>query len=179
MAFPGTKLSELGALSVADILDLLAVVDVSDTTQGPGGTTKKLTIAGLLRSLGIQGSTIATSQTQTEGAAYGNLATTGPQVSLTTGALVLVILSMRYAHRNPGVGFMAVEVSGATTTAAADANAVEVSPQNTLGHTATLVKLMAVTAGSNTFTAKYRNITSSGGATPTFSNRTLVVIPLN
>lgn len=44
----GNKISALPALTSGhSTSDLLAIVDVSDTSQGAGGTTKKITIGGL------------------------------------------------------------------------------------------------------------------------------------
>ncbi len=44
----GTKITNLTALATApDTLDVVAIVDVSDPTQAPSGTTKKITIADL------------------------------------------------------------------------------------------------------------------------------------
>jgi len=44
----GTKITDLTALATApDTLDVVAIVDVSDPTQAPSGTTKKITIADL------------------------------------------------------------------------------------------------------------------------------------
>lgn len=176
-----SKITDLTAQVPANfnLADVIAMVDLSDTTMAPSGTTKKLTLENLRRALGMAAQSIAAAQTQADGtAAYADLATTGPQVTLETGTFVLVVLSMRYAHRNPGIGYMAVDISGATTHAAVDSEAVVCSPQNTLIHSVTQLLVLSVTAGSNTFTAKYRNA-AAGSGTPTFSNRTLVVIPLN
>lgn len=44
----GTKISALSALTTVADGDLLPIVDVSDTTQGPGGSTKGVTAANLV-----------------------------------------------------------------------------------------------------------------------------------
>lgn len=41
------QISDFTALSTASANDLLVVVDVSDTTDSPQGTTKKITLADL------------------------------------------------------------------------------------------------------------------------------------
>ena len=41
----GIKITDLPALSVADSADYLCIVDVSDTSQSPAGTTKKIELA--------------------------------------------------------------------------------------------------------------------------------------
>jgi len=44
----GIKITDLTALATApNTADVIAIVDVSDTTQAPSGTTKKITIADL------------------------------------------------------------------------------------------------------------------------------------
>lgn len=46
----GTKISALSALTTTATGDLLSIVDVSDTTQGAGGSTKKITLANFFTS---------------------------------------------------------------------------------------------------------------------------------
>jgi hypothetical protein len=41
----GIKITDLSALSVADSADYLCIVDVSDTSASPAGTTKKIEVA--------------------------------------------------------------------------------------------------------------------------------------
>jgi hypothetical protein len=41
----GIKITDLPALSVADSADYLCIVDVSDTSASPAGTTKKIEVA--------------------------------------------------------------------------------------------------------------------------------------
>ena len=41
----GIKITDLSALSVAESGDYLCIVDVSDTSQSPAGTTKKIEVA--------------------------------------------------------------------------------------------------------------------------------------
>jgi hypothetical protein len=48
----GIKITDLPALSVADSADYLCIVDVSDTSASPAGTTKKIEVANA----GISGS---------------------------------------------------------------------------------------------------------------------------
>jgi len=42
-----SKISELTNLSTPDSADLIPIVDVSDKTQGSGGSTKSITISNL------------------------------------------------------------------------------------------------------------------------------------
>ena len=121
---------------------------------------------------------VATSQSVTN-AAYTDLATVGPSVTLTTGTKALVIVAADFSVATNGVGaYMSFAVSGATTQAAADiyASIFRVTG-TTFGFTASrVVYLNALTAGSNVFTAKYSS--GSGSFAATFANRYLAVIDL-
>jgi hypothetical protein len=88
--------------------------------------------------------------------------------------LAVVILEGTLNGDGGGIdAFMGFAVSGATTIAAADANSISVN-----GTTPLQVKnffvVTGLTAGSNTFTAKYKAETATGG---TFANRSIVVLP--
>jgi len=43
----GIKITDLEALSVAEATDYLCIVDVSDTSQSPAGTTKKIEVVNI------------------------------------------------------------------------------------------------------------------------------------
>jgi hypothetical protein len=108
---------------------------------------------------------------------YTDLTTAGPAVTLTTGTQALVIITTRVSgSANSDNNYMSFAVSGATTIAASDANAIN------LGGVAAGVNIRAsaassvtLTAGSNTFTAKYRSV---NGNPTTWSNRQIFVINL-
>ena len=117
--------------------------------------------------------------------AYTNLITPGPTVTLTTGTKALVIISAEFAVGDYyfDTPYASFAVSGATTIAASDANAVAsllVDPGgSSTGHTtlrASAGTLVDLTSGSNTFQMKYRS--SDGFSDWHFSNRTIVVINL-
>jgi hypothetical protein len=121
--------------------------------------------------------TVATSQGTTS-SGYTDLATAGPAVTLTTGTKVLVIISaFMYNNVSDGRVYMDFGISGATTRSATDSTA--------LGHWSTIANgprirhssasFVTVTAGSNTFTAKYRR---DYDGTATFENREITVIDL-
>ena len=119
-------------------------------------------------------SSIASSQTTTS-TTYTDLATAGPAVTITTGTKALVIMS-GFAYSSVGGynSFAGFAVSGATTIAATDAYAL--ADGSTVGGAASrATRLTTLTAGSNTFTMKYRQ-TISG--TATFINREIIVIDL-
>ena len=126
--------------------------------------------------MNLNGQNIATSETQAGGAAYGDLATPGPSVTLTlTGTTAIVWMSAQASHDAGNTGFISVEVSGASTVPASDANAVLTASYSgaiyTLGLARVLV-LTGLTPGVNTFTLKYHN---DGGAAWTFWYRSIAV----
>jgi hypothetical protein len=121
-----------------------------------------------------QAATVATSES-TSSTSYGNLTTAGPAVTLLTGTKVLVTIGAGLGNNTSGDGLaMAVAVSGATTIAAADANAAELlaAPGGFLGQLSFTFLLSGLTAGSNTFTAKYRALIAGSA---TFANRNIIV----
>lgn len=120
-----------------------------------------------------QSATVATAEA-TASLTYVALATAGPAVTVTTGTAAIVTLT-GYASNNTGgqVCYYAVAVSGATTLAAADANASVITGA-AAGYAQSLsrrFKLTGLTAGANTFTGRYR----VSGGTGTFVNRDITV----
>jgi len=123
---------------------------------------------------------VATAQSTTS-TSYTDLSTVGPSVTLTTGtkALIIFAASCQTGGANIGRTKMAVAISGATTVAAADANAIDlyfgvVATIQTRVGMAYLVT--GLTAGSNTFTAKYSG--EQSGVSITFANRQISVIDM-
>src|SRR3990167_9144142 len=89
---------------------------------------------------------------------YTDLATSGPAVTVTTGTKAIVTVSTSLTNNVIDYTYMSYAVSGATTIAAADGVALQWAPP-TAGwshHSARVSYLTSLTAGSNTFTAKYR-----------------------
>lgn len=119
------------------------------------------------------GATVATSQTTTS-TSYADLATVGPAVTVTTGTSALVIISADLTAPAGDNAFMSVAVSGASTVAAADSKALKMTNTNT-SQKSRVMLITGLTAGSNTFTAKYR----VGSGTGTFVYRELVVVPFD
>lgn len=105
-------------------------------------------------------------------------AAVGPQVSLVTGTQALVFYHAQCLNTGAGSARATVEVSGATTIAGADNRSVATFgiADNGLGAGTTVfyTGALALTAGLNVFTMKYR--VSSG--TGTFDDRRLIVMPL-
>lgn len=115
---------------------------------------------------------VATSQTTTS-TSYTDLTTSGPAVTVTTGARALVLT---YASILNSVAtnntYMSHAVSGASSVSASDQFAIrsdeslDMSLETAMLHT-------GLTAGSNTFTAKYRVTAGTG----TFYDRRIIVFP--
>lgn len=121
-------------------------------------------------------STVSTSET-TVSTTFGNLSTLGPAVTLTTGKKALVILASQVANNTAGAtGIVSFEVAGATTLAADNTRSLQFMSDSAgqLVQTSILIAVLSLTAGSNTFTMKYR----VSGGTGTFNNRRITVIPL-
>ena len=117
----------------------------------------------------------------TTSSTYTDLTTAGPAVTLTTGTKALVIVSFEGTNRAGNrSAWMSFDISGATTVAATDTNALKIT-QSTLdwepfrASSATLVT--GLTAGSNVFTAKYRSDTITT-CTADFAYREIVVIDM-
>jgi hypothetical protein len=166
---PGTTLGDLAYSSATAN---------TNTRLAIGSTGNVLTVSGGVPVWAAPGSASPASagartssfQTTTS-TSYTDLATAGPAVTLTTGTKVLIIVSAN-ASNSSGVSLADFAVSGATTRAATDDTCLLVpSGVNIAASQATF---LTVTAGSNTFTAKYRTNTS----TSTFGNRGITVIDL-
>jgi len=108
-------------------------------------------------------------------ATYADLATAGPAVTVTTGTKAMVIVGARVQASAGWNGNMSYAVSGATTVSANDEWSImsfdSYSQQFSFASTQ-----VSLTAGSNTFTAKYK--TGSADNPCTFSNRYIIVIDL-
>jgi hypothetical protein len=118
----------------------------------------------------INSAQVLTSQA-TSSTSYVDLATVGPSVTLTTGtsAIVSVGAASSPAAQGPSA-VMSFAVSGATTIAASnDFSSLGGDPY--VESVSMITKLTTLTAGSNTFTAKYK--ATSG--TATFFNRSITV----
>jgi hypothetical protein len=151
--------------------------------KAPGVATQFLNGASppafaALPAINANAASIATGETQASNTTFGNLTTTGPAVTLTTGTAVIVWVSGNVTHGASGNSAnVSVDVSGATTIAANGANSANISSagasfDNTFSRCLTITGL---TPGSNVFTLKYQN---NGGGTWTFYNRSIAVLAL-
>ena len=97
----------------------------------------------------------------------------GPSITLTTGTLAAIWLYCNQYNDSGAAAWMAVEISGATSFGASDSWAVQ--QQDTAGDRVGMGAIFDnLTAGVNTFTAKYRVSTSGTGY---FSQRRIAVWP--
>ena len=118
--------------------------------------------------------TVATSQS-TSSTTYTDLATAGPAVTLTTGTKVLVFTNTEVSTAAGRYVFADFAISGATTRAASDDTCIKMGTDaDSMQSRNGVANLMTVTAGSNTFTMKYR----VNAGTNSFINRTIVVVAL-
>jgi hypothetical protein len=118
---------------------------------------------------------VATSETTTS-ATYTAL-TTAQSVTLTTGTKVMVIVGAGlHVSTAEERAFMSYAISGATTSAASDDYAAVVCSTTAFDNDqSSYVSYRTVTAGSNTFTAQFKQSASS---TLTARNRSIIVIDL-
>lgn len=131
-----------------------------------GPTTMAVTAADSAQVLTYQTTTSTT---------YTDLATVGPSVTLTTGTKVVVAVTCYTDPSGAGASAsMGFSISGATTFAATDnyaAGRVGLSASGWAG-VISWVGIITVTAGSNTFTAKYKR---GSAATHGFDSRNISV----
>jgi hypothetical protein len=119
---------------------------------------------------------VTTSQS-TSSTSYTNLATVGPTVSVTTGTGAIIFHSCSVQNNGSGFSSMSWDISGATTRAALDADAIRhdgVAASNPWKLGVTDIVTAVLTPGVNTFTAKYK---AESGSTATFADRFICVIP--
>jgi hypothetical protein len=179
---------QVGAASPLTTKGDLYTFGTSDTRLGVGanGTTlvadsaeatglKWATAGGA--NVGSATASVDAAQTTTSSSA-GDLATAGPAVTLTTGTSALVIVNAKLGNDTDNRGaIMFFEVSGSTTIAVAEERSLlfENGTANSFYPRASAAYRVTLTAGSNTFTAKYARI---AGGTAYFATRVITVIDL-
>lgn len=170
---------DLLAATAADTVTRLAVGANSTYLRANSAAATGLEW-GALPVTAIDSAQITTSQS-TSSTSYTDLATAGPSVTLTTGTSAIVLFGARYNDDgNLGNdGYISYAVSGSTTIAASDNYSCfghqgfggEMNVPLNYQH-----KVTGLTAGSNTFTLKYRK--SGGTSTAGFLYRFITVIAL-
>ncbi|OII61223.1 hypothetical protein BJP40_06765 [Streptomyces sp. CC53] len=112
----------------------------------------------------------------TSSTSYVDLATTGPEVTVTTGssAIVLIYSQLRNTVEDSG-SMMSFAISGATSRSALDTTAIlHRGNANQSQRFSAFDMITDLTPGSNTFTAKYRVTADTG----TFGDRMIAVFAL-
>jgi hypothetical protein len=141
------------------------------------GSSGAVTVAASVASSPITASYIDTVQSMNAG--WGDLATVGPSVTVTTNTSVACFINAQvYPSTNAGNAFIGVAVSGATVVTASDDNSVWATTP-IAGNTQVLstgIVFTGLTSGSNTFTMKYR---TSGDAVENFYRRRIAVLRLD
>jgi hypothetical protein len=148
------------------------------------GASGALTIAAASpMSASSSGSAIETVESTNSG--WGDLATVGPSVTLTTNTSVICFINTIVAPTiSAGNAYICVAVTGSTVVTASDnpgayggGHTTVTTPLATVTYNmSTALLFTGLTPGSNTFTMKYR---SSGDATQQFSKRRIFVQTLD
>lgn len=119
---------------------------------------------------------ITTSQTTTS-TSYTNLATIGPEVTVTTGTSAVVLITASVSSGTAGQGgIVGYQVTGASTVAESSQRSLR-TVSASAGHRfrASMVHFeVGLSSGSNTFTCRY---CTTGSGTATFDDRQLLIIP--
>ncbi len=172
---PGTTLGDLAYSSATAN---------TNTRLGVGSTGQVLTVAAGVPSWATPSSGIPNSNVSfvsgsqaVTGTSYVDL-TTVQNVTVTTGTKALVVFSCQFENGASSLeAYMSFGVTGATTSAATDARAIKLYT-GAFAWVGTLTQgfiITGLTAGSNTFTTKYR---MQGGGSMGFSNRYISVIDM-
>lgn len=111
-------------------------------------------------------------QESTTSTSYTNLSTSGPAITIDTGTTAFITFGCScFNNASNGGASMSVAVSGASTVAAANTwecgNYQTATTTSAAVHSSRTYKFTGLTAGSNTFTAKYGARFSGGGGTGT------------
>lgn len=126
------------------------------------------------------GSDFVSTEENTTSTSYTDLTTSGPAVTITTGTKALVIVKARiFANTTGQSAYMSTDISGASSVSAADDYGLvqmSASTQNPRLNVASAHVYTGLTAGSNTFTAKYKSSNASSAAY--FRYREIIVIDL-
>ena len=142
---------------------------------GPTGDTGATGATGATGNVDAAGTVVATSEATTA-TTYTDLTTTGPAATVTIsagGTAIVTVTATSSSDNNSNSCFMSFAVTGIS---ANDVRALQKNGRNSNEpetFSATFY-VTGLTAGSNTFTAKYK----AEADTCTFLNRNIVVIPL-
>ena len=152
---------------------------------GPAGPTGATGATGATGSSGAVGAKAALVSTAvaTSSTSYTDLTNSiGPAVAVTvpaSGAVLVTITGGILSSYNGEMGAMGFALTGTNISSATDARALRWTGRNELEtfQSSATFYISGLTAGSTTFTAKYKTETG-GSKNTTFSNRNIIVIPL-
>ena len=172
---------DLVAGTGADAFSRLAVGANDTVLTAASGETTGLKWAAPAQTYPTTAQDFVGNEQDTTSTSYTDLATSGPAVTVTTGTKALVIVTAMCRNAIVGAAasraYMSYAVSGASTVAASDETAIKIGSGSTtpsLDCRFSAASLVTLTAGSNTFTAKYR-VTADTGR---WKDRTIFVMNL-
>lgn len=168
-----------GFYAVTTVTDSVTVVVTNLGDAGNTNAANTITAGAALFNAGrpriARSATVSTDES-TASTSYVDLATVGPSVTLVTGTTAIVTLgAQEYETVINFSALISVAVSGATTLAASDTNASSVTATVASARVANYISfvLTGLTAGTNTFTMKYRVENASN--TYHYENRRIMV----
>lgn len=168
--------SDGNALTAAQVT---AIKDnINETAPAKATTEGYWFIAGssanTINQRAILESSILTQESSTR-TTYGNLATTGPTVTITTGSQAIVSITAQMFQAGGDNIYMSYAVSGATTAASSDTRSLAFQAGANDAIRATATTLHSLTGGSNVFKAEYKNSAATSG---TWDDRLVLVMAL-
>jgi hypothetical protein len=163
------------ALTAAQMLAIAANINESApakaTTQGywfiSGSSANTINERAILQS------EILTQETSGR-TTYGNIATVGPTVTITTGTQALISTTAQMFNSGANNMYMSYAVSGATTSTSVDDRALAFQAGAGDQIRATCTTLQALTAGSNVCKAEYKTTAGTG----TWDDRRILVMAM-
>ncbi len=176
-AVSGTQYTAAQANALRD--NLLETLVAKVTAAGQIGVS---TGPNALAARGVAASRVAGGSQTTNSTTFGDLTTTGPSVTLTTGPSVLVLLTSFIANNVAGQGgYMGYRVSGATSIAPSAERTLRImsSIASERNRMTAAVWQTGLTPGSNTFKAEYATITTTSSNVADFDEREIAVFPLS
>ena len=179
MAWTAPRTWVTAEIVTASLLNVHVRDNLLVTAPGIATTAGRILVVGGTNAIVerlADGALVNTSET-TASTSYTNLSTSGPSVSATTGTRAIIWLGSQIANdTGGGQSYMGVDISGATTTAAADGSSVmyESSNANDVAIVGSPPIEVTLTSGTNTFKAEYRVTTGTG----TFHRRRIFVLAL-
>lgn len=160
-----------------DTVSRLAVGTNNHVLTADSSTATGLKWAAAASSIPANGNGAVATEQNTTSTSYTDLATAGPSATVTTGTKALVLVKAIFTGGASDTIYVSCAVSGASTVSASDSKSLSFRPSGAnapkIG-VASLIVFTGLTAGSNTFTTKYR-VT---GGTASFSDREIFVMDL-